>query len=402
MRLSKYLFSSKREVDSGTDQFTARLIQGGFISRGLENTAGVYYYSNLAIRVLHKISNIIREELEKIDCYEVLLPILQNQKLWEMSSRHTAYYEERFWIEKDKLFLAPTAEESSIGIVYNYIKSYKKLPQNVFQITNKFRKEKRPRFGLVRCQEFIMKDAYSFGRDSEEAKQLYLNFCNAYINIFNRLELNYLIVKADSGEIGGDLSHEFVLTSPLGETDVFFEGEYNKKNIETLDKLISLANTFDEKPGFKIAKCLEIGHIFYIGTMYSDNMKLFYLDKDNKQKPYVMGCYGIGVSRLLSAIFASREEYNNTWPRAISPFKIHILDMMNKAEDLYQSLNNTQDILYDDRDISLGQKLNDADLIGIPVRVIVGNNIELVELDKNIKKTYDSLEDLSNDLKKYL
>ena len=542
MRASSYFIPTLKEAPAEAEVPShIFLIRGGFIR---QLAAGLYEYLPLGFRVLKKIENIVRKHMDRAGALEVLLPILTPSELWQETGRWDVYGKELFRVEdrKGRMFaLGPTHEETITDLVRKNIRSYKDLPKNFYQIQTKFRDEARPRYGLIRGREFIMKDAYSFDVSEEMAVKSYNLMKETYRKIFDELGLDYLMVEADTGAIGGKYSHEFVVKVPNGEahivycekcgyaanveaakyefeldklppeeekplekvhtpgvssvTDVAqFLGVDEKKIVKTLvyilddgtavavlirgdrelneTKLINYFNVLDAhlasseeleklnivegfvgpigldipvyadisvkdlhnfvvganekdyhyinvniprdfkpvefvdfstaregdpcpvcKAPLKETTGLEVGHIFLLGTKYSEAMKAYFVDRDGREKPIIMGCYGIGVSRLMAAaVEQSHDENGIIWPESIAPFKLHILALNIKdsqikdvAEQLYQkALGMGIEVLYDDRDISPGAKFKDADLIGIPYRIVVGKKVKegKVELQK--------------------
>ena len=357
------------------------LLKGGYIK---QHVAGVYTYLPLAYKVIKKIENIIREELDKIGCSELLMPALQSKELWVESGRWENYGKELMRINDrhDREFcLGPTHEEVITSVVRDSVNSYKKLPLALYQIQSKFRDEFRPRFGLMRGREFIMKDLYTFSTNHEDLDLWYSKVREAYINIFDRLNLKYRIVSADSGQIGGKSSEEFMALCEIGEdTIVYSDSSDFASNVELCD-LEEGAPSPDGKGLIKHAKGIEMGHIFKLGTKYSEPMNLMFIDADNKKKPVIMGCYGIGVSRLIMAILEqNNKDLKVFWPEEVSPFKVHIITMdkpsslaFEKAFEIHDALEKKGvEVLIDDRNESAGVKFNDADLIGIRTRIVVG------------------------------
>lgn len=357
------------------------LLKGGYIK---QHVAGVYTYLPLAYKVIKKIENIIREELDKIGCSELLMPALQSKELWVESGRWENYGKELMRINDrhDREFcLGPTHEEVITSVVRDSVNSYKKLPLALYQIQSKFRDEFRPRFGLMRGREFIMKDLYTFSTNHEDLDLWYSKVREAYINIFDRLNLKYRIVSADSGQIGGKSSEEFMALCEIGEdTIVYSDSSDFASNVELCD-LAEGAPSPDGKGFIKHAKGIEMGHIFKLGTKYSEPMNLMFIDSDNKKKPVIMGCYGIGVSRLIMAILEqNNKDLKVFWPEEVSPFKVHIITMDKPSSPAYEKAFEIHDalekkgveVLIDDRNESAGVKFNDADLIGIRTRIVVG------------------------------
>ncbi len=339
----------------GEDTPSLRLsLQAGLVR---QLASGIYTYLPFGFAVLANIENVIREEMNSAGAIELLMPALQPTSLWKESDRYKLLGQDIVsFMFKDRhdreLVLGPTHEEIILEVVRREVTSYKQLPVTLYQIQTKFRDEMRPRYGLVRCREFLMKDAYSFDINEAGLEVSYQKMLSAYHKIFTRLGLRYRIDRADSGAMGGKFSEEFVV-----------EGECPE---------------------------LEVGHIFKLGTSYSEKMKGYFLDEGGKQKPYVMGCYGIGVSRLISAVIENNYDANGIiWPLSVAPFTLHILPVnyqdpqIKEASDrIYnQTLDKGISVLLDDRDKSPGEKFKDADLIGIPFRVTVGKNLKEGKVD---------------------
>ncbi|MCK9470964.1 MAG: proline--tRNA ligase [Bacilli bacterium] len=381
MKQSLLFSPTLREVPKDAEVLSHKiLLKGGYIK---QVAAGVYSYLPLGYRVIKKIENIIREELDRIGCSELHMPALNPKDLWVESGRWDEYGKELMRIkdrhERD-FCLGPTHEEVITSIVRDSVTSYKKLPLALYQIQTKFRDEFRPRFGLMRGREFIMKDLYTFHATEEDLNEWYLKVRGAYQNIFNRLNLNYRIVNASSGNIGGSSSEEFMILCDIGEDTIVYSEESDfASNTELCDLPVG-APSPDGKGTIKHAKGIEGGHIFKLGTKYSIPMKAMFIDKDQVQKPIIMGCYGIGVSRLLMAIL--EQHYNNeiaNWPVEVAPFRAHILPLDGEgtegyeiALNLYEKLKENYEVLFDDRSERPGVKFNDADLIGINNRIVVG------------------------------
>lgn len=381
-----------REVPSDAEirshQF---LLRAGFIK---QVAAGVYTYLPLAKRSLHHIETIIREELNAIDGNELLMPALQPKELWDETGRWSVYGSElmRLTDRNSREFaLGPTHEEVITDVVRDYLNSYKKLPLTVYQIQTKFRDEARPRFGLMRGREFIMKDAYSFHANQESLDKTYDKFVQAYTNIFNRCGLKFRMVEADSGQIGGSQSAEFMALAEVGEDTIVYSttGSF-AANIEVADLPVG-APSPDGVGVVDHAKGIEVGHVFKLGTKYSESMNAVFLDENQKKQPIIMGCYGIGVSRVMMAVIEQNNDENGMiWPKSIAPFDIHVIPVdVKKAEQLdaatkiYEDLKAVGfEVLLDDRKERAGVKFSDADLIGLPIRVTVGRGISdgLVEI----------------------
>lgn len=559
MKQSKVFIPTMREVPSEAEALSHQLLlKAGLIK---QSTSGIYSYLPLATRVLNNISRIIREEMENIDAVEILMPALQQAELWEESGRWGAYGPELMRL-KDRngreFALGPTHEEVVTSIVRDELKSYKQLPLTLFQIQSKFRDEKRPRFGLLRGREFIMKDAYSFHADEASLDQTYQDMYNAYSRIFKRVGINARPVVADSGAIGGNHTHEFMALSEIGEdTIVYSENSNYAANIEkaevkyypnekhtdikslekietpniksaqeladflnrpideivktmifkvdgefimflirghhelndvkvkayfetdnvemaTQDEIVNLlganpgslgpihnkeikivADNFvkdlnnivvganedgyhyinanverdfniDEYGDFrfilegeplsdgsgnaKFAEGIEVGQVFKLGTKYSEAMNAKFLDNQGKAQPLIMGCYGIGVSRTLSAIVEQNNDENGIiWPKSVTPFDLHLITINPKKEEqlklgdkLYSELQSKYDVLYDDRKERAGVKFNDADLIGLPIRVVVGKNASEGIVEVKVRQTGESEEIHINELDNHI
>lgn len=559
MKQSKVFIPTMREVPAEAEALSHRLLlKAGLIK---QSTSGIYSYLPLATRVLNNISKIVREEMESIDAVEILMPALQQAELWEESGRWGAYGPELMRL-KDRngreFALGPTHEEVVTSLVRDELKSYKRLPLTLFQMQSKYRDEKRPRFGLLRGREFIMKDAYSFHADEESLDATYQDMYNAYSRIFKRVGINARPVVADSGAIGGNHTHEFMALSEIGEDTIVYSNESDYaaniekaeviyypsekhtetaelSNIETpnvktaqeladflnrpLDEIIKtmifkvdgefmmilirghhelndvklkayfgtdnvemasqdeIVNLVGANPGsigpihnkeikiyadnyvkdlnnlviganedgyhyvnanverdFNIdeygdfrfilegemlsdgsgkaqfAEGIEVGQVFKLGTKYSEAMNATFLDNQGKAQPLIMGCYGIGISRTLSAIVEQNNDENGIiWPKSVTPFDLHLITINPKKDDqrelgdqLYAQLNDKFDVLYDDRKERAGVKFNDADLIGLPLRVVVGKRAEEGVVEVKQRLNGESEEIHVNDLENYL
>lgn len=379
------------------------LLKGGYIKM---NAAGIYSYLPLAYRVIKKIENVIREELDAIGCSELLMPALQVKELWLESGRWEAYGKELMRLtdrhERD-FCLGPTHEEVITSIVRDSVSSYKKLPLALYQIQTKFRDEFRPRFGLMRGREFIMKDLYTFHSTEEDLDKWYLLIRDSYIKILNRLDLHYRIVGANSGQIGGSSSEEYMVLCEIGEDTIAYSDESDFAINMEVENLPEGSASPDGKGVIRHAQGIEAGHIFKLGTKYSSSMKAYFIDKDQVKKPIIMGCYGIGVSRLLMTIVEQHgSEKGVIWPKEVAPFLVHIIPLdkaetenYQKALTLYETLKQKQiEVLFDDRDERPGVKFSDSDLIGARYRIIFGRNasnnlVELKDLLNNESKEVD-------------
>jgi prolyl-tRNA synthetase len=395
MRLSNYFLPTLKEIPAEAQIASHRLmLRAGMIN---QTTAGIYSWLPLGLKVLQNIERIVAEEQDRIGCHRVLMPTLQPASLWQESGRYDDYGKEMLRIkdrhDRDMLY-GPTNEEVITDIMRQYLKSYRQLPQTLYQIGWKFRDEIRPRFGVMRGREFLMKDGYSFDLDYEGAKETYKKIFESYLVIFRRMGLTAIPVRADSGAIGGDLSHEFQIVAPTGESAIYYDESYDSFAPQdmTFDKLQNLYAAADErhdpdncpipKDRIKTARGIEIGHIFYFGTKYSKAMNLEVAGPDGEPVVPEMGSYGIGVSRLVGAIIeASHDENGIIWPESVAPFQIGLVNaktgdekLDSLANDFYQKLNNQgTEVLYDDRAERPGVKFSNMDLIGLPWQVIIGN-----------------------------
>ncbi|EGQ0376455.1 proline--tRNA ligase [Staphylococcus pseudintermedius] len=560
MKQSKVFIPTLREVPAEAEAISHQLLlKAGLIK---QNAAGVYSYLPVATRVIHKISDIIRQEMERIDAVEVVMPVLQQSELWKESGRWDAYGMELMRLRdrnQREFALGPTHEEVVTSLVRDELRSYKQLPLTLFQIQTKFRDEKRPRFGLLRGREFIMKDAYSFHTDEESLMETYQNMYNAYSTIFKRVGLNVRPVVADSGAIGGNHTHEFHALSAIGEDTIVYSNnsdyaaniekaevtyyetantaealqpleKVETPNVKTAQELADflgqpleniiktmvfkvngafilllvrghhevndvkikdyfktddvamatddeIRNLLGASPGslgpvtdrdvkvyadqfvqslrnlaiganedgyhyvnanverdFQIegygdfrfilegepladgsgpaqfAEGIEVGQVFVLGEKYSEAMKATVLNQQGREQNLTMGCYGIGVSRTLSAIIEQHHDDNGIiWPKSVTPFDVHLISVNPKKEEqracadrLYDQLLGTYDVLYDDRNERAGVKFNDADLIGIPVRVVVGKNASEGIVEVKRRDTGDSEDVHVNDLVTHL
>jgi prolyl-tRNA synthetase len=407
MRLSRYFLPILRDTPKEAEIVSHRLmLRAGMIR---QQSAGIYSWLPLGLRVLNKINAVVREEQNRSGAIEILMPTIQSADLWRESGRYDAYGKEMLRIkdrhERDMLF-GPTNEEMVTDIFRSYVKSYKDLPLNLYHIQWKFRDEVRPRFGVMRGREFLMKDAYSFDIDKDAARHAYNRMFTAYLRTFARLGLKAIPMRADTGPIGGDLSHEFIVLASTGESQVFCHKDYldfetpaidtDFDSVEGLqgivDKWTSLyaaTEEMHEAPAFEAlpaesqlsARGIEVGHIFYFGTKYSEPMGATVAGPDGTPVPVHMGSYGIGPSRLVAALIeAGHDDGGIIWPDEIAPFDIAVLNLKvgdaatdGACEQLYKALlAKGYDALYDDTDTRPGGKFATADLIGVPWQIIVG------------------------------
>lgn len=395
MKISNYFLPTLKEnpIDASVASHQL-MIRAGMIR---QTASGIYSWLPLGLRVLQKVEAIIRDEMNKSGALEVLMPTIQPKELWIESGRYDAYGREMLRI-KDRhnrdLLYGPTHEEVITDIFRKNLKSHKDLPKNLYQIHWKFRDEIRPRFGLMRGREFLMKDSYSFDLDEKSAKETYNLMFETYFKIFQRMGLKAMALRADTGAIGGDLSHEFHILATTGESAIYFDEQVeeilNSKNpdLEKLKTLYAMADELHdaEKCGVAPEKLrskrgIEVGHIFNSGTKYSKAMEAFVINQNNEKIYPNCGCYGIGVSRIVAAaIEANHDERGIIWPKVIAPFAASLINVKAGdelcdafCEEIYQTLQQRGvEIIFDDSKASLGQKLAIADLIGIPTQIIVG------------------------------
>ncbi len=387
MKASKYPLFTQKNNPSDAEIISHKLMLKAGLTR--QQSSGQYSFLPIGYRVLKKIENIIREEMNAIGSAEILMPSVQPSELWEESGRWETYGLELLRL-KDRhqrdYCLGPTFEEVITDLVRKDLNSYKQLPINMYQISSKFRDEIRPRFGIMRAREFIMKDAYSFHLNQECLDEWYENYKKAYNKIFTRLQLEYTMVDADSGNIGGSKSNEFHVIADTGEDDLLidqdgigvnYEIAQTKYNSDDIKKIIRENNLVHKKG-------IEVGHIFKLGDKYSKSMKLSIANAESKICNIEMGCYGIGVSRIIAAaIEQNHDDKGIVWPATIAPFKIVIIEIdghKNESvrlytSELYERLSaKGVEVILDDRDSKLGNKLNDWELIGVPNIVIVGKS----------------------------
>ena len=378
MYWSKYFIPTLKENPAGTEAVSHALsLRAGLVHM---LTSGVYSYLPLGYRVLSKVERIIREEMDAIGCHELLMPALHPIDIWKKTGRDITLKEIMIAFDDKKgrrMCLGPTHEEIITTIAKDYIQSYRQLPVTLYQIQTKFRDEIRTRYGIVRACEFIMKDAYSFDTTWDGLKVNYDFQLQAYKKIFKRCGLDVLVVSADSGAMGGSVSHEFLVPASIGEDAVWV----NKDNGQIVKEE---EGNVPEGNGWEKKVAIELGHIFQLGTKYSDALGAVFLDEHGKQQPMIMGCYGIGVSRLLAAIIeVNNDAHGIMWPTGVAPFDVQIVPVQSSdavsmelaRKYLCELTNAGLDVLVDDRDESAGRKFNDADLIGIPWRVIIGKRM---------------------------
>ncbi len=406
MRLSKFFLPVLKETPAEAKIISHQLmLRAGMVK---QTGSGIYTWLPLGLRVLKKIENIVREEQNRAGAIELLMPTIQPADLWKESGRYDAYGKEMLRItdrhDREMLF-GPTNEEVITDIFRSYVKSYKQLPLNLYHIQWKFRDEIRPRFGVMRGREFLMKDAYSFDVNEVEARKSYYKMFCAYLNTFSRMGLKAVPMRADTGPIGGDLSHEFIILAETGESEVFCDaelvnmpppgldldfdsdllGEFEKRTqyYAATEEMHDQTKFESEVPEERrvSARGIEVGHIFNFGTKYSEPMKAKVMTPEGKEAPVHMGSYGVGVSRLLGAIIeACHDDKGVIWPEEVAPFKSAVVNLRqgdeacDKAcEDVYAKLQAAGlDPMYDDRDDRPGAKLSTLELIGIPKAIVIG------------------------------
>ncbi len=408
MRLSQYFLPTLKENPSEAQIVSHRLMLRAGMVR--QQSAGIYSWLPLGLRVLRNVEKLVREEQDGSGAQEVLMPTIQSAELWRESGRYDDYGKEMLRIrdrgERDLLY-GPTNEEMITDIVRQSIKTYRDLPKNLYHIQWKFRDEVRPRFGVMRGREFLMKDNYSFDLDRAGAVHSYNKMFVAYLRTFARMGLKAIPMRAETGPIGGDLSHEFIILAETGESQVFCHKDFLDFDVlsiktdyddraglqKVVDHWTSLYAATDEKHDAArfekevpkerqiSARGIEVGHIFYFGTKYSTPMNAVVAGPNGEQVVIEMGSYGIGVSRLVGAIIeASHDDAGIVWPEEVAPFKVGLINLKSgdaavdgACASLYQALTKAGvEVLYDDRDLRAGNKFADMDLIGLPWQVVIG------------------------------
>jgi prolyl-tRNA synthetase len=406
MRLSRFFLPVLKETPSEAQIVSHRyMLRAGMIR---QEAAGIYAWLPLGFRVLKKVEQIVREEMDRAGAVELLMPTLQLADLWRESGRYDAYGPEMLRIadrHERELLYGPTNEEMITEIFRSYVRSYKDLPKNLYHIQWKFRDEQRPRFGVMRGREFLMKDAYSFDVDEAGARRAYNRMFVAYLNAFARMGLKAVPMRADTGPIGGDLSHEFIILAETGESQVFchkdlidmgapgpdvdWQGDLQSL-VDARTRLYAATEEMHDQARFEAeasedkrlsARGIEVGHIFYFGEKYSRPMKAVIAGPDGVERPAQMGSYGIGVSRLLGAIIeASHDEQGVIWPDSVAPFGVGIVNLKPgdaavdaacaKAHDALEAAG--KEPLLDDTDERAGAKFATMDLIGLPWQLVIG------------------------------
>ena len=414
---SKIFLPTLKDIPQDAEVISHQLmLRSGMIRRV---TSGIYTWLPIGLKVLRKVENIVREEMNTSGAQEILMPMVQPKELWEETQRWDKMGPELLRI-KDRhqrdFCLGPTHEEVITDLIRNNIKSYKELPLNLYQIQTKFRDEVRPRYGVMRGREFLMKDSYSFNLDEDSLNESYVLMKEAYKKILDRLGLQFKIVKADSGAIGGDTSEEFHVLAENGEDTIAISDSSDFAiNTELLLEEGENIESLQGKPSpdgegiIEIKKGIEVGHIFQLGKVYTDAMKANVLDNEGKAQNLYMGCYGIGVSRLVAAaIEQNNDDKGIIWPEAMTPFEVNIIaigfdkdEKIAKAStDLYSKLSSMgYEVMLDDRKDGYGIKMKDAELIGVPINVIIGKqylqNGEIELKHRDGQSSIGKVEDIS-------
>jgi prolyl-tRNA synthetase len=390
MYWSKIFLPTLKDIPQDAEVISHQLmLRSGMIRKV---TSGIYTWLPLGLRVLRKIENIVREEMNDAGAQELLMPMVQPKDLWEETERWKKMGPELLRIKdrhEREFCLGPTHEEVITDLIRNNIKSYKELPLNLYQIQTKFRDEIRPRYGVMRGREFLMKDSYSFDINQDQLNESYLLMKETYKKIIDRIGLKFKIVKADSGAIGGDTSEEFHVLAENGEdtiavsnsSDFAINTELLLGDGEDLESLQGKPSP-DGEGIIEIKKGIEVGHIFQLGRIYTQAMRANVLDQKGNATDLFMGCYGIGVSRLVAAaIEQNNDEKGIIWPEAIAPFEVNIVaigfekdqKIAKAAIDLYNKLSSMgYEVILDDRKDGYGTKMKDAELIGVPINIVVG------------------------------
>ncbi|MBF8246804.1 MAG: proline--tRNA ligase [Rickettsia sp.] len=395
MLLSEYFIPVLKENPKEAEIKSHNLmIKSGMIS---QHVSGIYHWLPLGVRVIDKITNIIRKHLAKNNILEITTPYLQNAALWRSSNRYDSYGKEMMKLQDrhgQELILGPTNEEVITDIAKKFFLSYKNLPKILYQIQWKFRDEIRPRFGVLRGREFLMKDAYSFDYDFESSMITYSKIFQIYNEIFDEMGLNIIAAEADSSEIGGKVSHEFHILSDIGESEIYFDKNIldlkidQKKYLDFYSSFYSktseLGKTEENKKEFFHSKSIEVGQIFNFDTKYSKKMDAKFTNKEGHNSHFFMGSYGIGISRLVAAAIEENSDENSiTWPKKLSPFQVSLINLEQNnsrvveiSDNLYKMLQSYNiEVLYDDSLKQAGYKLKFHHLIGFPLQIIVSSKL---------------------------
>ena len=415
MLFSKLLLPTLKDAPQEAEVISHKLMLRAGMVRKV--ASGIYTWLPMGLKVLRKIENIVREEMDASGAQEVLMPMVQPKELWDETNRWEKMGPELLRIQdrhKRDFCLGPTHEEVITDLIRNNVKSYKELPLNIYQIQTKFRDEVRPRYGVMRGREFLMKDSYSFNIDEACLEETYLTMRNTYKKVLERMNLDYKIVSADSGAIGGDASEEFHVLAETGEDTIAVSdsSEY-AINTELLLKDGEDISSLEGKPSpdgkgtIEIKKGIEVGHIFQLGKVYAEDMKANVLNNEGKASTLYMGCYGIGVSRLVAAaIEQNNDDKGIIWPHSIAPFDINIIaigfekdqKIAEASYNLYKELIEIgYDVLLDDRKDGFGTKIKDSELIGIPMNIIIGKQfLQTEEIEFRTRSGDTSLSKISD------
>ena len=414
MLFSKLLVPTLKDAPQEAEVISHKLmLRAGMIRKV---ASGIYTWLPLGLKVLRKIENIVREEMDASGAQEVFMPMVQPRELWEETKRWDKMGPELLRIKDrhDRDFcLGPTHEEVITDVIRSTVKSYKELPLNIYQIQTKFRDEVRPRYGIMRGREFLMKDSYSFNMDEDSLQETYLTMRDTYKKVLERMDLEYKISAADSGAIGGDSSEEFHILADNGEdtiavsdtSEFAINTELLLKDGEDIKSLEGKPSP-DGKGTIQIKKGIEVGHIFKLGEIYADSMKANVLNNEGKASTLFMGCYGIGVSRLVAAaIEQNNDEKGILWPESIAPYEVNIVavgytkepKIAEAANDLSEQLKSMgYEVIVDDRKDGYGIKMKDAELIGVPVNIIIGNKfIESGEVEIKHRNGQNSINNIT-------
>tara|TARA_B100001113_G_scaffold327003_1_gene300314 strand:+ start:781 stop:2061 length:1281 start_codon:yes stop_codon:yes gene_type:complete len=415
MLFSKLLLPTLKDAPQEAEVISHKLmLRAGMIKKV---ASGIYTWLPLGLKVLKKVENIVREEMDSSGAQEVFMPMVQPKELWDETNRWEKMGPELLRIkdrhERD-FCLGPTHEEVITDIIRTNVKSYKELPLNIYQIQTKFRDEVRPRYGIMRGREFLMKDSYSFNIDEDSLQETYLNMRETYKRILERIGLDYKISAADSGAIGGDSSEEFHVLAENGEDTIAVSNSSEFAiNTELLLKEGEDIASLEGKPSpdgegtIEIKKGIEVGHIFKLGKLYAESMKANVLNKEGKASTLYMGCYGIGVSRLVAAtIEQNYDDKGIIWPHSIAPYDINIVAIgYDKSEEIAKASNDLHDeleemgysVLLDDRKDGYGTKMKDSELIGIPLSIIIGKQyLENKEIELKGRNGESSINPISD------
>jgi prolyl-tRNA synthetase len=415
MLFSKILLPTLKDAPQEAEVISHKLMLRAGMVRKV--ASGIYTWLPLGLKVLRKIENIVRKEMDASGAQEVIMPMVQPKELWDETNRWEKMGPELLRIQDRHhrdFCLGPTHEEVITDLIRNNVKSYKELPLNIYQIQTKFRDEVRPRYGVMRGREFLMKDSYSFNIDEACLEETYLTMRNTYKKVLERIGLEYKIVSADSGAIGGDASEEFHVLAETGEDTIAVSdsSEY-AINTELLLKDGEDIESLEGKPSpdgegtIEIKKGIEVGHIFQLGKVYAEDMKANVLNNEGKASTLYMGCYGIGVSRLVAAaIEQNNDDKGIIWPHSIAPFDINIIaigyekdkKIAEASNNLYKELTEMgYDVLLDDRKDGYGTKIKDSELIGVPLNIIIGKQfIESEEIEFRTRSGDTSLSKISD------